>query len=299
MEEKINNEVEETHGSAAEETTSQNQAQGNPKPIRVVTVIGIALVFAVFLISLILNVSLLSSSDQTSPISALNWTVIVGSLLIAGLGLGISFWIYYARTVYLKDGPALVPEKWGHVLAELGQITNNSGIKTVTALSALLKATNHQSEKSEGLLESFLTLQQAISSRDEEISRLKKGHDAKVFKRFVTRFIRVSIALEEIRKEANGSDQAKNFQYLCRLMQNALEECGVEQLKPEINADYREAGPEIADDPTIIPTDDENLDFKISSIEALGYVIEGEGDREIIIPAKVSIYKIQEGLNND
>ena len=82
-------------------------------------------------------------------------------------------------------------------------------------------------------------------------------------------------------------------------MQNALEECGVEQLKPEINTDYREAGPEIADDPTIIPTDDENLDFKISSIEATGYVIEGEGDREIIIPAKVSIYKIQEGLNND
>ena len=129
----------------------------------------------------------------------------------------------------------------------------------------------------------------------------KKGHDAKIFKRFVSRFIRVSVALEEIREEAKDSDQAKNYKYLCRLIQNALEDCGVEQIRPDINSDYREAGPEIADDPTLITTNDSTLDFKIASVESPAYVIEGQGDREIIIPARVSVYKLeeQEGTSDD
>lgn len=274
----------------------------NPNPIPVAAVIGIALLIAIFIVSIILNVSLLSIPDQPNALSTFNWVVVVSSLLIAGLGLGVSFWMYYARTVYLKNGPALVPERWGQVLAELGQVTNKANMHTVESLTAVLKATNHQTEKSESLLESFLTLQQAISNRDDEISRLKKGHDTKIFKRFITRFIRVSIALEEIREETKDSDQAKNYRYLCRLIQNALEDCGVEQVRPEIDSDYREAGPEIADDPTLINTNDSTLDFKIASVESPAYVIEGEGDREIIIPAKVSVYKLeeqQEGTSDD
>jgi hypothetical protein len=258
-------------------------------------------VVEVFLISLILNVFLLAKPDQSNAVSTFNWVVVIGSLLIAGLGLGVSFWMYYARTVYLKNGPALVPERWGHILAELGHVTNQANMNTVESLTAVLKASNHQTEKSESLLESFLTLQQAISNRDDEISRLKKGHDAKIFKRFITRFIRVSVALEEIREEAKDSDQAKNYKYLCRLIQNALEDCGVEQVHPPVDSDYREAGPEISDDPVLVNTDDPSLDFKIASVESPAYVIEGEGDREIIIPAKVSVYKLeeQEGKSDD
>ena len=284
-----------------ESTPEENTPIPNPKPVPVAAIIGIALVVAIFLISLILNVFLLAKPDQSSAVSTFNWVVVIGSLLIAGLGLGVSFWMYYARTVYLKNGPALVPERWGHILAELGRVTDQANMNTVESLTAVLKASDHQTEKSESLLESFLTLQQAISTRDDEISRLKKGHDAKIFKRFISRFIRVSVALEEIKEEAKDSDQAKNYKYLCRLIQNGLEDCGVEQIRPEINSDYREAGPEIADDPTLIYTNDSSLDFKIASVESPGYVIEGEGDREIIIPSKVSVYKAEEkeGISND
>jgi len=313
MDEKSKNEADDSSETVVEEkvvetelvdeesTTEQITPALNPKPVPVLVIIGIALVIAIFLVSIILNVSLLSKPDETSALSTFNWIVVISSLLIAGLGLGISFWMYYARTVYLKNGPALVPERWGHILAELGHVTNQANMNTVESLTAVLKASNHQTEKSESLLESFLTLQQAISNRDDEISRLKKGHDAKIFKRFITRFIRVSVALEEIREEAKDSDQAKNYKYLCRLIQNSLEDCGVEQVRPEINSDYREAGPEIADDPTLITTNDSTLDFKIASVESPAYVIEGEGDREIIIPAKVSVYKLeeQEGKSDD
>lgn len=297
----VEEKVVETELVDEESTTEEITPALNPKPVPVLVIIGIALVIAIFLVSIILNVSLLSKPDEASALSTFNWIVVISSLVIAGLGLGISFWMYYARTVYLKNGPALVPERWGHILAELGHVTNQANMNTVESLTAVLKASNHQTEKSETLLESFLTLQQAISNRDDEISRLKKGHDAKIFKRFITRFIRVSVALEEIREEAKDSDQAKNYKYLCRLIQNSLEDCGVEQVRPEINSDYRESGPEIADDPTLITTNDSTLDFKIASVESPAYVIEGEGDREIIIPAKVSVYKLeeQEGKSDD
>lgn len=297
----VEEKVVETELVNEESTTEQFTPALNPKPVPVLAIIGIALVIAIFLVSIILNISLLSKPDETSALSTFNWIVVISSLLIAGLGLGISFWMYYARTVYLKNGPALVPERWGHILAELGHATNQANMNTVESLTAVLKASNHQTEKSESLLESFLTLQQAISNRDDEISRLKKGHDAKIFKRFITRFIRVSVALEEIREEAKDSDQAKNYKYLCRLIQNALEDCGVEQVHPPVDSDYREAGPEIADDPVLVNTDDPSLDFKIASVESPAYVIEGEGDREIIIPAKVSVYKLeeQEGKSDD
>lgn len=273
----------------------------NPKPLSVIAVIGIAVAVAIFLISITLNVSLLSISDGSDNSSTLNWVVVIGSLLIGSVSLGISFWIYYARTIYLKEGPALVPERWGHILATLGHVTEQSNHNTVEALTSVLKASEQQFEKSEGLLESFLTLQQAISARDDEIARLKKGYDTKVYKRFLNRFIRVSVSLEEIREEAKDSDQSKNYTYLCRLIQNALDDCGVEQVKPEINSDYREAGPEVADDPKLVSTEDPSLDFKIASVESPAYTVEGEGDREILIPAKVSVYKTeaQEGTNND
>jgi hypothetical protein len=286
----------------AEDHIAENQKfTKNPEPVPVLAIVGIALAIILFLASLVLNALLLSTTGETNGLSTFNWIVVISSLFIGALGLGTSFWMYYARTVYLKNGPALVPEKWGHILAELGHVTNQANMNTVESLTAVLKASNYQTEKSEDLLESFLTLQQVISTRDDEISRLKKGHDAKIFKRFVSRFIRVSVALEEIREEAQDSDQVKNYKYLCRLIQNALEDCGVEQIQPEINSDYREAGPDITDDPTLINTNDSTLDLKIASVESPAYVIEGEGDREIIIPAKVSVYTLEEkeGTSDD
>ena len=284
-----------------ESITEEITCVRNPKPVPVLAIIGIALIIVIFILSIILNIRFLSKPDEISTFSAFNWTVVISSLLIAGLGLGISFWMYYARSVYLKNGPALVPERWGHILARLEHVTKQANMNTRKSLAAVVKASDLQTEKSESLLNSFLTLQQAISNRDDEISRLKKGHDAKIYKRFVSRFIRVSVALEEIREEAKDSDQAKNYKYLCRLIQNALEECGVEQIRPELNSDYREAGPEIADDPTLIYTNESTLDFKIKSVESPAYVIEGEGDREIIIPSKVSVYRVeqQEGTSDD
>jgi len=197
------------------------------------------------------------------------------------------------------QGPALVPEKWGVVIAESSHVTEKSIAHTSETFDAIKRASINQLDKTEVLLESFLTLQQIISNRDSEIARLKKGHDAKIFKRFVARFIKVSLALEEIYEEEKDSEQAKNYKYLCRLIQSALEECGIEQMIPEINSDFRQLGAEVDDDPDFIETDDESLDFTIATVESPGYVIEGEGDREIFIPAKVKIFRKTENETGD
>ena len=226
------------------------------------------------------------SSSQSMP-----WIVAIGALLIAAISLGISFWLYYVRALYLKDGPALVPERWGALLAEVCLETSNSRKSTVSGVSALLKDAKQQEQRIDTLLESFLTLQHAISSRDDEIKRLKKGHDAKIFKRFVNRFIKTSIAIDQIKNDSTKWDDSKNIIYIARLLENALDECGVIKIMPELNTDYRNLGAEVADDPDVFETEDESLNFKIADVKSPAYVIEGEGDSEVLIPANVVIYK--------
>ena len=287
--------------SETEAKAKAEQAYPNylpPKPPSILKILGLAVLVVSLVGSILMNLSFISLSDEnTSATPMFYWVVIIGVLLIAAVSLGISFWLYYVRSIYLKDGPALVPEKWGVLLGELSNLTNQSRINTIEKLTRVINASSHQASKSEALLESFLMLQQTISNRDEEISRLKKGHDSKIFKRFITRFVRVSISLEEIREEAKESDQGKNYKYLCKKIQNALEECGVEQLYPEIGLDYREFGSEMDDDPKVIETDDVSKNFQIASVELPAYIFKGEGDREIIIPSKVTIYKtLTEGV---
>ena len=74
-------------------------------------------------------------------------------------------------------------------------------------------------------------------------------------------------------------------------MEDALEECGVEKYWPALGIDYRDAGPELSENPVIIELGDDARDFEVAGVISEGYHIVGEGDRDIIMPARVSIYK--------
>ena len=113
------------------------------------------------------------------------------------------------------------------------------------------------------------------------------------------RFVRVDRSLREMEGEFSGDEHKKNYRYLVRLMQDALEECGVEQFIPEVGSDYRDAGPQIADDPTVIETEDADKDFKIADIQSAGYVLVGEGETEVVIPSRVSIYRVKSLLSEE
>ena len=227
-----------------------------------------------------------------------SWPIALIAIVTIAISLGTNFWLYYQRVTLLRDGPALVPEKWGvlinHLAISVAELNEQASAASKSAGMAL----ENNLAKADSLLESFLTLQTAISQRDKEILRLRSGHDAKVFKRFLNSFIRVSTVLHEIAEEEKQSDQAKNYRYLCKRMVHALEDAGVELLTIEENKDYRELGPEVDDDPEIIETSDPQLDFIVQSTVTPAYVIEGEGDLQVLIPAKVRIYRTLEEQGN-
>lgn len=258
-----------------------------------VKVILASVVAVLFITSVLLNFTYLTKGEPTNslPSNPFHWILIVGLIVVTTISLVISFWTYYVRSIYVKDGPALVPEQWGKIIKDLIELWKVHHSQSQSSLETVRQSSAEQNRKSDDLLENFLTLQKALNARDKEIARLKKGHDAKIFKRFLLRFVRVDRSLREMEDEFSGHEHQKNYIYLKRVMQDALEECGVEQFTPSEGVDYREAGNEIADEPKTIETTNPDEDFKIAKIETPAYVIDGEGEREIIVPSKVSIYR--------
>lgn len=256
-------------------------------------VIVLSVLCALFIGSVFLNISylMMGGGTDSSPDGTFHWVLIIGLVIVTTISLVIFFWTYYIRSIYIKDGPALVPEKWGSIIGELIEFWKIHHSQSQISLAKVQQSSEDQSKKSNDLLESFLTLQDALNSRDEEIARLKKGYDAKIFKRFLLRFVRVDRSLREMEEEFSDQEHEKNYKFLSRIMQDALEESGIEQFTPEIGSDYRDAGPQIADDPTVLHTDDESQDFKIAEVESIGYILEGEGEMEVVVPSKVTIFR--------
>ena len=251
----------------------------------------ISLFISLFMGSVLINFfSWMSEPPPPTTGSPFHWIVFLGLIIVTAISLTISFWTYYVRSVYLKDGPALVPEKWGLIIRKLIDFSNVHHSESQILLAKVQQSQNEQSKKSSDLLESFLTMQEALNTKDEEISRLKKGHDAKVFKRFLRRFIRVDRSVREMVLETSNPENQKNYKYIERIMNDALEECGVEQFTPVLGSDYRDAGPQIADDPTTIETKNANEHYNIAKVEAVGYILKGEGEIDVIVPSKVSIF---------
>ena len=269
-------------------------------PISLFKVSSIGLIATLFFASVLFNVSYLLGEDGSAAQQpVIYWVLIFGLVFLAIVSLIISFWSYHIRAVFLKDGPALVPERWGQILKELIDVWKAHNLQSQSSMSSMQKHTEEQTQKSNELMESFLSLQGALTVRDEEISRLKKGYDAKIFKRFLMRFVRVDRSLRDLRNEFKGDAHQKNYKYLSRLMMDALEECGVEQFNPEIGTDYRDVGPQVADDPIIIETEDPKKDFQIFEIESAGYVLVGEGQTEVVIPSRVSIYRFKSNTEEE
>ena len=247
--------------------------------------------------SVILNVAyFLGNLPAQSPSFSTvfeSWVISLGLIIVTIIALGISFWNYHIRYIYLKDSQALVPEKWGRLIdrlahqAELLKAESSSSLTEIKELSA-----NHSSN-SESLLESFLTLQKALDNKDKEIARLKTGYDAAIFKKFLLRFIRLDRALDSLISECTDDQQKKNYKYLSRILDDALEECGVVVFTPNEGSDYRDVDANVDDSPKIIPTSDAKKDFKIAEILSPGYVLEGE-ENEVVVPCKIAIFRFSE-----
>ena len=143
------------------------------------------------------------------------------------------------------------------------------------------------SQKMTDLTTTFMTLQNKIDQKDEEIIRLKQGYDATIFRKFISRFARVDQMIHEVRQK--GSADGVELSQISLLMEDAFAECGIESFSPALGSDFRTASG-VADNPDTVETTDAGQDFMIASIIEPGYRYASSENQEVVIPAKVEIY---------
>lgn len=224
------------------------------------------------------------------PSSSGGW--IIAALLALSvttlISTAISFYLYRWRKILLSEPHfhLVVPEQFGEwvntVDARIKKLTDsfNNGVEHVTQQS------QHTNENVSNLVETFMTLQRALDERDNEIRRLKRGYDAEIFRKFVSRFIRVDQVVEDLQK-AEGAD-ANDLNHIRRLLEDAFAECGVESFQPDVGSDYRKADG-VADNPKSVKVENPEDAFKIIEVLESGYQLRTSEGSEVIIPAKVKI----------
>ena len=67
----------------------------------------------------------------------------------------------------------------------------------VSHLSQQIPPIQHEIQQTHTeLVEAFLTLQKSLEEKDQEIRRLKRGHDLEIFRKFLRKFVKLN---EDIR----------------------------------------------------------------------------------------------------
>lgn len=223
-------------------------------------------------------------ATQSNLRTILIYTVL--SVIIIGL-LFLSVYLYRWRLLTLGDNAALVPEKWGKYLEQVGDAYESVNKTVKTDLKALKLETRNNTEKLESMIETYITLQDALDKKDKEINRLKSGYDLVVFKKFLKRFIRVDQTIDEVLEldEIEKSDVVM----IKRLLEDAFFECGLEKFEPNIGDNYLEIEG-VEEDPENLLCDQQEKEYQIAEIKSAGYHLKTLEGNEVIKPAKVKIY---------
>jgi len=223
-----------------------------------------------------------------------HWIIVaLVTLAIALLiSISISFYLYRWRKILLSEPHMLVPEELGSWLSKLSHHVNGL-TRTITSSAESVEGQSRATHQGVAeLSETFMTMQQALDEREREIQRLKRGYDSEIFRKFVSRFIRVDQAVEDFQR--SGSANEIGLEQIRRLLEDAFAECNVECFRPEISDDYRKAFG-VADNPKSVKSNQPEEDFKIAEVLESGYLIRSGKNREIIVPAKVRIFRFQNG----
>jgi hypothetical protein len=198
-----------------------------------------------------------------------------------------SFYLYEWRRLLLNSPHRVLPESWGNYWDNLRENVSNLNTTIAPAVRQLDTRTTQHSKLLDDVLETTMKLQGALDQRDADIRRLREGYDEEIFRRFLLRFVRVDQTVRQFSQELVSAP--KELGQISRLLEDALEECGVERFSPEIGEDSRSASG-VADNPKVVETDDGASDHKIAEVIDAGYRLARGGQSSVIVPAKVSIF---------
>lgn len=229
------------------------------------------------------NVTPAATNSTSSTVMII---AILAMAIATAVSVATSLYLYRWRRILLADPKLLVPEELGGYLDQLGQSVTELGNAMNHGLQAVGQVTAKNSEDVANMIETFMTLQKAVDERDQQIRRYRRGHDAQIYRRFINRFIRVDQFIDTcLDGEPESTEELRQVK---RLLQDALDECGVEPFTPEVGADSRKADG-IADNPKTERTNRADDAFRIVEVIEPGYRLNGGDGAEVLLPAKVRI----------
>ena len=228
------------------------------------------------------------ASDTSTPDlqSRLIFSVIALSITTT-VAVAISFYLYYWRRILLAQPNTTVPEDWAKYLREVGQHVSKLDKFMKKQLDLLSQNGSATRQEVSDMAKTFFTLRASLDEREAEIRRLKKGYDAQIFRKFLSRFIRVH---QTLRASLEVGDTSKDdMTQVEELMADALDECDVQLFEPPLGVDWRRQEG-IADRPESVETEDPEKAFQIAEVVEPGYRL-GEGENaDVIVRAKVRIF---------
>lgn len=233
----------------------------------------------------------ISSERAPGPFVTLPLWLVIGFGILGVLGTGAALIAAFTKNRDHKAPKEKEPKVDPYVdqFAIIGKRLDEL-IHASASMSTLAQQSINQSEAAKDFASALKTLRNALDERDQEIKRLQRGHDNAVFRKFVTRFIRVDQAIQYFLKNAEGS--VDHLESIHSLMEDALRECDVQQFYPKIGSDYRSAFG-VAEHPKILTTSVREDDCRIAEILEPGYFMQSAKEKEALIPAHVAIYRFK------
>lgn len=204
--------------------------------------------------------------------------------------ISITFYLYRWRRILLSRPGLIVPEEWGKYLENVGKSASKLSDNMRQGMHDLSEVTSDGIRKINSMVDTFMALQSVLDEKDAEIRRLRSNYDAEIFRRFILRFIRVDQTISDfIQLEMHSKESLLQIK---RLLEDALDECGIECFSPNIGEDYRVAEG-VSDNPKKIKAQNPEDEFRIASVVQEGYRLRNPGGFETISPAKVKIYALE------
>jgi|GEM_PF-2310621 len=234
------------------------------------------------------ELSVPSEVDQVDSKSSLLLIALIVLSATALVSIAISFWLYRWRRVLLGNLKALAPEEFAAYVKSLNGSVGEYAEVVVRGVNKVSQDVNQLQSITENMVNTFMSLQDSIDKKDQEIARYKSGYDTKIFKQYINRFLRVDGVIDDLLIDASDELQ-QALREIQVVLEDALDDCGVEKFSPEIGGQYTNTEG-VADRPKQEETDDPEKHGLISQVIDSGYRLRANGGAEIIVPAKVVIF---------
>ena len=200
----------------------------------------------------------------------------------------IAYYLYKWRIVVREANmQIMVPESFDSKMKKFESGFDKLATYLIQNQNTVNNSAVASSEKMDEMMQAYLSLQQVIDKKEEEIKRLREGYDTKIFKSFLSSFIKVDLAMRDVMRQKD--EKIEDLEYIYTILQDALEECGVTLYNPKIGESIRNLVG-IRENPVQITTDYKEKEYTIVEVIDLGYMINSGETTEIIKPARVKVY---------